>query len=243
MSAAQLKKKFNKADGPVVLPVIPILDEAQVIRNVKISVEAGADGVFLINEDYGLLRSIPIIKAVRTAFPDIWLGVNFFMTTFGGAVSTLADLQAEGIKIDGYWTDLGEIDEWSTEQPTAQLAQDLRKKHDWKGLFFGGVDYKNQRQVQPDKLETAARIAAQYMDVVTTTGTGVSVPPEVPKLQDMRSGAGLAPIAVASGLDANNIGKYLPCADCFLVSRKLSKKGDGYDFDEAKVKEFVQKCA
>ena len=69
--------KLFKSPGPVVLPVIHVLDETQTARNVELSVSSGAAGVFLINHDFGVEQFLPIIRHVRARFPSVWLGVNF----------------------------------------------------------------------------------------------------------------------------------------------------------------------
>ena len=46
--------KLFKSPGPVVLPVVHVLDHAQTARNVRIALHAGAPGVLLINHDITL---------------------------------------------------------------------------------------------------------------------------------------------------------------------------------------------
>jgi len=69
--------KLFKSPGPVVTPVIHVLDTAQILRNVGIAVGAGAAGGFLINHDFEKEKLVPIIRDVREAMPGLWFGVNF----------------------------------------------------------------------------------------------------------------------------------------------------------------------
>lgn len=59
------------------------------------------------------------------------------------------------------------------------------------------------------------------MDVITTSGpeTGVAAP--LAKIKALRSGAGDFPIALASGVNVENIRSYLPFVDAFLVASAI----------------------
>ena len=74
-------RKLFKCVGPVVLPVIHVLDKPQAEHNVRILVGEGAPGCFLINHDFEVERFLPIIAHVRQRFPALWLGVNFLAVT------------------------------------------------------------------------------------------------------------------------------------------------------------------
>ena len=73
-------RKMFKSAGPVVLPVIHVLDREQAERNVRVLLNKGAAGCFLINHDFGVEQFLPIIAEVRQKFPSLWLGVNFLAT-------------------------------------------------------------------------------------------------------------------------------------------------------------------
>ena len=68
--------KFFKSPGPVILPVVHVLDEKQATRNVALAIRAGAPGVLLINHDISREAFVPLIRTVRARFPTLWLGVN-----------------------------------------------------------------------------------------------------------------------------------------------------------------------
>ena len=129
----------------IVLPVIHVLDAAQAIRNTAIAVEAGADGVWLINHSFGMEQMPPIIAAVRAAYPKLWLGVNFLAVPLRAAAHTLAALEAQGTTVDGYWADEALIDERTEDQPVARWTQEAVQATGWTGLYFGGVCFKKQR--------------------------------------------------------------------------------------------------
>ena len=103
--------KLFRSPGPVVTPVIHVLDFAQAARNVAVAVRAGAAGVFLINHDFEAARLVPILREVRQRWPGLWLGVNFLAVTGRDAFPILGKLEAEGCPVDAYWADDARMDE------------------------------------------------------------------------------------------------------------------------------------
>jgi hypothetical protein len=93
--------KLFKAPGPVVLPVIHVLDTPRTLENVRILVGEGAAGCFLINHDFGIVPQFePIIRGVREAFPSLWMAVNFLAVTGRDAFPVLGNL---GRWLPGGW--------------------------------------------------------------------------------------------------------------------------------------------
>ena len=80
MNRTEFHKLF-KTPGPVVLPVIHVLDVTQTSHNIRTAVIEGAHGVLLINHDFPVDDFLPILREVRAAFPLVWLGVNFLAVT------------------------------------------------------------------------------------------------------------------------------------------------------------------
>lgn len=234
MNRTQFHKLF-KSVGPVVTPVIHALDEAQVRRNVEAAVRAGAAGVFLINHDYPHAELLPVIRAIRTAFPSLWLGVNFLAVTGQDAFPELARLAAEGIVVDGYWGDDARVDERADVQTEAGAIAALHADGGWRGLYFGGVAFKKQRPVAPEHYARAAALAAPLMDVVTTSGIATGEAADNDKIATFRRAIGEAPLALASGVTPDNAELYAADVDCFLVATGINKAGDFYNIDPARL--------
>ena len=95
MNRTEFHKLF-KTLGPVVLPVIHVLDSDRTCKNVEILLEAGAQGCFLINHDFEPEKFLPIIRDTRKAFPSLWMAVNFLAVTGEHAFPVLGQLQADG---------------------------------------------------------------------------------------------------------------------------------------------------
>ena len=110
MQQADFHEIFQ-CSGPVILPVIHVLDDAQTAANIDHIIDAGLKGCFLINHDFGIDDFLPIIKKVRIKFPSLWLSVNFLAETGKVAFPILSDLSSQGCFIDGYWGDDACIDE------------------------------------------------------------------------------------------------------------------------------------
>ncbi|CAD7959193.1 unnamed protein product [Amoebophrya sp. A120] len=73
------------------------------------------------------------------------------------------DLLDGPIVIDGYWADTGMIDEDREEQVQADRIREVQRQVSpyWNGLYFGGVCFKKQREVLPEKWEIAAARACE----------------------------------------------------------------------------------
>ena len=227
--------RLFESPGPVVVPVIHVLDRAQAEHNIATAVKAGAAGVFLINHDFPKEHLLPIVRDLRARWPALWLGVNFLAVTGRDAFPTLGRLQAEGCPVDAYWADDARIDERETEQAEVDEIARIRAGSGWTGLYFGGVAFKKQRPVDPALHRRAAAIARPFMDVVTTSGIATGHEAEDGKIADFRAGLGDAPLALASGVTPSNAARYGRDVDCFLVATGINRDGDFYNIDPARL--------
>lgn len=220
--------------GPVVLPVIHVLDFAQAERNIRVAIAEGTPGVFLINHDFEHEQLVPIIRQVRDAFASLWFGVNFLGVTGKRAFPVLGQLEAEGCPVDAYWADDARIDERraADDQVEAEEIAAARQASGWSGLYFGGTAFKKQRPVEPQHYEKAARLAVPYMDAVTTSGIATGHEADLNKIRDFRAGIGDQALALASGVTPDNAESYAD-VDAFLVATGINIKGDFYNIDPA----------
>jgi predicted TIM-barrel enzyme len=210
----------------VLLPVIHVEDEGQAVREARIAREAGCDGVFLINHAVSSEELLSIHETVAREFSDWWVGVNCL------DLSPVEVFDAISDKVDGVWVDNAHIDERTEQQPFAECIFAARQRSGWQGLYFGGVAFKYQREVE--NLAAATKLAARYMDVVTTSGPSTGESASVEKIARMKSALGSFPLAIASGITPENVSDYLPFADCFLVATGISKSWN--EFDPVRVK-------
>lgn len=199
----------------VVLPVIHVRDRAQALANAQIAWDAGADGVFLINHDTSVASLLEIHAEVAARFRGWFVGVNCLGLPPQACFARLSKA------VSGLWVDDAGVDERASVQVVARFVDEARRASGWSGLYFGGVAFKYRREVHA--VEAAALAARDYVDVVTTSGSGTGVAATLDKIQRMKAALDSFPLAIASGITPENIGEYLPHADCFLVATGISR--------------------
>ena len=226
-------RNFFETNGPVVLPVIHVLDETQTKRNIQLALNGGCKGVFLINHDFDVDEFLPIIESARKAFPDIWLAVNFLAVTGKHAFPVLSELESSGTRIDGYWGDDARIDEHAAVDGQMEASEILKTKRDcgWDGMYFGGTAFKKQREVSPEDYSKSAELATHFMDVVTTSGVATGHAADTGKIETFRKACEEKPIALASGITPENVHLYSDFVDCMMVATGINIDGDFYNID------------
>lgn len=229
--------KLFKTPGPVVLPVIHVLDSARTRQNVETLLEAGAQGCFLINHDFAPEQFLPIIRDTRAAFPSLWMAVNFLAVTGKDAFPILGQLQSEGCQVDAYWADDACIDEDGANSEAKAIAQ-ARIDSGWDGLYFGGTAFKKQREVDPNRYGDAARESCPFMDVITTSGVATGQEADLGKIETFRAAIGDRPMALASGISPENAQAYAD-VDCFMVATGINKPDNFYDIDAGRLAELM----
>ncbi len=238
MNRHDLRKAF-KSTGPAILPVIHVQDTEQALRNVRVVLGEGAQGVFLINHDFPHEDLVPIIENVRQAFPAVWLGVNFLGVTGKDAFPVLGALQARGVQVDGYWADDARIDERADVQTEAEDIDAVRSSSGWNGLYFGGTAFKKQREVLPDAYAASAKIACRHMDAVTTSGIATGHAAEIAKIETFRAACGDHALAIASGVTPDNVHLYAGLVDAILVATGINHEGDFYNTDPGRLRALI----
>ena len=224
-------RQMLTGNAPVVTPVIHVLDVDQALKNLDVLGAAGCPGAFLINHDFDMETFLPILREVRAARPEMWLGVNFLAQPGNVAFSVLGRLADEGHEIQAYWADDARIDERVDHQAEAEEITRIRRESGWDGLYVGGVAFKKQRPVAPDMYARSARIATGYMDVVCTSGIATGQAADLDKIRTFRDAVGDVPLALASGITPDNITKYVRLVDLILVATGINHPGDFYNID------------
>ncbi len=240
MNREQLKQQFNET-SLLVLPVIHVQDNEQAETNIRLAMQAKCPGVFLINHDFPYAELLPIIRHVRRAFPNYWIGVNFLAQTGKVAFPVLAELANQGVKVDGYWADDARIDERrsASNQFEAEQIAATKAECGWNGLYFGGTAFKKQREVNATDYEKSATIACNFMDVVTTSGIATGHSADLQKIQTFRAACKDTPLALASGITPENVLSYAPYVDCVLVATGINIKDDFYNIDPVRLAKLM----
>ena len=211
MDSSRLFETFGR--DKVFLPVIHPVSREVALGSIRTAVEAGADGIFLIDQGMTSGEVLDFVPEVHALYPGLWIGVNLLDTE-----AHLVVPRVVGLPIGGIWSDDAGINELSDRQVRAELFREARVGHSWDGLYFGGVAFKYQRVVPTEWLPLAAEKAAPWMDVITTSGLGTGLAAEVDKVEAMRSTGVVHPIGLASGITPENVGTFLPHVDAYLVA-------------------------
>ena len=103
--------KLLKGRAPLVTPVIHVLNAAEALSNLEAVAKLGCPGAFLINHDFPIEPFLPVLRDIRAAEPDMWLGGNFLAQPGQIAFPVLELLEHEGVVFDAYWADDARIDE------------------------------------------------------------------------------------------------------------------------------------
>lgn len=203
------RARFNLAfpESPVLLTVIHAANQKQVFQNFDIAMNEGADGVFLINHSIRHHELLRIYAEVRSVAERAWIGLNILDR------STLDAANIVPFDADGLWVD-------NLGLASAEQERNIRNERMFRGLYFGGVAFKYQKEEKNPA--AAAYRAIPYTDVVTTSGEGTGRPPSVEKIESMRAALGDHPLAIASGMTVENVEDYIPYTDAFLVATGIS---------------------
>lgn len=203
---------------PAFVPVIHPTSRKDALASIQCAVQCGVDGIFLINQGMKAAAVFDLSERVKDLYPDLWIGLNIL------GESPAITIKRLGPHINGLWTDNAGIDERAEDLSEAKLFQKAREELDWKGLYYGGVDFKGQRRVPFSELGKAAVLATPYVDVVTTSGRATGEAADIERVKAMRAGLGDYPMALASGVTPKNVHKYLPYVDSFLVASGIEKR-------------------
>lgn len=211
-------------------PVIHVESSEQALQNVAIATNAKIDGVFLINHTISYMTLLQIYERITEQYPNLWIGMNNLDSNYSHTFEHIPS------KVSGVWIDNLAIDEKSETQIESSKIRD-KFRSSCHALLFGGVAFKYQKHV--DDVFKAAKIAADYCDIVTTSGPATGQVASIEKIKLMKEAIGDRSLAIASGINLENISEYIDYADYFLVSTGISK--DFYSLDERKVSDLAQK--
>lgn len=185
-----------------ITPVIHALDFTQVARNIDRAVEAGCNGVFLINHGISGMELGEILREVCRKYPTLWVGANFLDLSDRELVP-LVEGWAAGLWLDGV------------------PSHDLIELTEIEVTIFAGVAFKHQPERGTLAEEVAAMEALDMADVLVTSGPATGVAPSIQKIQELRGLTDL-PIGIASGMTPENVGMFAPYLDWILVATGVS---------------------
>lgn len=191
-------------------PVIHVKNQEQVFKNIEICIDARVGLCWLIGHGIDNLELIRIAYKAKQKYKDINIGINCLGMKYDD-VSIFASF------IDYVWTDNCYAEPRDLE---------VRSGH----IYFGGVAFKYQNP--RFSLEDDCINAINFVDVITTSGDATGSPPTLDKIKLIHSYVNPHQIAIASGINKDNISQFLPYVDYYLVATGISKSWDELDIDK-----------
>lgn len=214
-----------------VYPVVHHRDAPTTLKEGRLALALGADGVFLISHGGKDAELIPLGHALMADYPHRLIGVNFLGLDAADALGVCIQ---EGFR--ALWVDNAGI----TSQGATAEGRAFAQRAQAQGiLVFASVAFKYQNpEPQPGE---AARQAVALQTLPTTSGPGTGSAPDVAKIAAMR--AALDPsdrLAIASGMTPENLDQFLPYATDFLVATGVSL--NMHHFNPQHLQAFIEKA-
>lgn len=202
-----------------IIPVIHIVSENQVLTNLETCAKNGISKIFLI--DHSGNRCDKMVPIVRLNAPKMWCGLNFLQ---GNALEDFQSLNESYYNVEALWIDNAGL----LKEPDDVLAKEVdvyRKSKFPTVQYFGGVEFKYQKQPNKFDIEWVYKEAVKYIDVITTSGPGTGRAAELSKLERIRVLIGSHPLAVASGVSYINKSAISKFVDFALVASSITQPG------------------
>lgn len=200
-------------------PVIHVYKDEDAIEDLLVARNSGADGVFLISHVGRNAELLRLAKSIKSGdYKDFLIGVNLLGEN---AVDAIRLASVNGL--DAVWTDYFDFD--------ISVYYALKEAKSRPFQHFGGFDFKYQSPIAHYRAKTAI----EYVDVLTTSGPATGHPPTLDKLNSIRQHINDFPLAVASGVNEENVKILRETADIFLVSTSICRNER---LDPEKVRRF-----
>lgn len=234
------------------LPLAKII--AAAVREAKIYREAGLDGVALENmHDVPYLRGAVgpeivaamtlLAQAVKAEFRGV-TGVQILAAANREALAVAHAASLDWVRVEGF-AFAHVADEGFINSDAAELLRYRRQIGAEKIQVWADIKKKHAAHALTADVslgETAA--AAEFMraDAVIVTGTATGKPPSRADVIEAKAHSRL-PVVLGSGVDATNIGQFLPVADGFIIGSTFKQGGRWQNpADPARVRAFMKKA-
>lgn len=205
-----------------IYPVIHHLDRVTTIDQAVLAHECGADGVFLISHNQQNDALPRARREIQACLPGFRVGVNFLGWSILDAYKV-----AEDVGLDMVWFDAPGITSRGLSGDGLRLVEYIRAHSIGRAEVFASVAFKYQ---PPEPIPSAAAALARNLGFIpTTSGPATGVAPDVQKVADMFGQAG--PLAVASGMTADNVAPFVPYLSHILVATGVSLDDHHFDFE------------
>jgi len=211
-------------------PVIHSKDFEKVVDNIE-RTQSYVHGYFLINHNFHSWTFYKLVENVINRFPKINFGINVidlpFDKLFIDEITSISGLKY--IWTDNCGNDWGEFHDRDVERILKAKANRPHLE------LFGGFAFKYQQQ--PKDISVACVAAEKCVDIITTSGDGTGIEADLSKIQTIWAALNENKrLAIASGITPDNVDKYKPYVDDYLVATGISD--DFYTLNTEKTKKL-----
>lgn len=237
-----------------IFPIVHInkndIDGSVAAKESKRALDLGADGVYLIDH-YNGNDTDRLFEAYNLALaesPDKYIGINILGMSPIGAMRAMAKAlrqeNGDGLLLSpgGLWVD--DMRGYDGENFPKLEALELKKSDEnlKRVRLVGGVAFKYTKTYydNPDMSRYEAVWLEDTVDVMVTSGPATGQPPSVEKCRAMKEVIGNQPLAVASGLSAENIRQYEGIVNEAMVSSSIETYPSSGRFNMLKLDALIK---
>ncbi len=209
--------------------VIHAVDSSHGFDQANEAIHAGADGIALIDQYCDDIAVEFIARDIRRTHPRVRVLVNLLNETRQAirmASLTVGFGHTEAVERCGVWTDSFALSDFKTfvsDSVNTAVFTDIP--------FFGGIGFKYKQEsdlAAGFRLATAVELSRNGPFVPMTSGSATGQVPDVFKIKSYRDLLPeWCPLAIASGITMENIGKFMPYATHFLVGTSIEQNING----------------
>lgn len=206
-----------------ILPVIHHMNDELAFEQAIHAKNFGCDGVFLISHVGTNDRLANLAKQIQELL-NIKVGLNLLGVDILEAAKIVADNE-----IDMLWGDSCGVSSLGLTKTGEDLK--LWKQQHPQIEVFASVAFKYQsKEIDPPLAAHYARVSGF---IPTTSGSGTGYAPSIEKIRSMSNNQ--KQLAVASGMDCDNVHKFTSYLSHILVATGISKNEFEFDIDKMKV--------
>lgn len=210
-----------------IIPVIHHIDEKTTFENVKICSNNNVYGIFLIQMDGKNETLTNLAKKIKLEFESLKVGVNHL-----GYYAKESVLECINYGLDMCWSDNSIVSSEHISNEALEIQKEI-KNMDFK--FFNSVAFKYQKKEPNPPL---AAIKSKSLGFIpTTSGVATGVFADLNKIKAIKNDLKEYPLALASGLNVDNVKDFQPYINFGLVSTGISE--DFHHFSNKKLKELM----
>lgn len=212
--------------GPKIYPVIHYIDRVTAFSEAQKAIDAGADGIFLINHHGDDMELLSVACAIKNKHPQLPVGVNFLSMT-----GLDAAIMARKFGLPMVWgDDVGVDSKGLTDLGLSVQAQKVAGADGFD--VFASVAFKYRPHEPNPDLAAKNALAAGF--IPTTSGSGTGSAPELDKIISMSKATG-GVLAVASGMTPENVSDFAPYLSHVLVATGVAIDDHRMDVDKLKL--------